>query len=364
MSRDPAPARPRRRRLLRWLLALSALLIASAILPRCASAPPPGSPAHHAPGGFRNLHSGAAQKSLLRFFWMRLTTDWADHEAQRDEVPRRPVDRAALRAPEAGVQATWIGHSTYLLQLGGKNILTDPIFSERASPVSWAGPKRYQPPALSIDELPPIDFVLISHNHYDHLDLESARQIGDRARWLVPLKNAPLLRSVGISRITELDWWGRWEEAGLSFTATPVQHWSARGVSDRFEMLWSGWAIEGAGARLYFAGDTGYNPVDFKETGRRLGPFDLALIPIGAYAPRDFMRMMHINPAEAVQIHRELRSRRSLAIHWGTFPLTAEAPGDPPAALRAALSAAGLPEEAFQAPPLGTTTQIHPAASP
>ena len=334
------------------------LLIGAGLLPRCASAPPPGAPAHHLGDGFRNLHTARAQKSLWRFLWMRLTEEWADHEARRAEVPRQPVDHQLLRQPGEGLQATWLGHSTYLLQVGGKNILTDPIFSERASPVSWAGPKRYQAPALKLSELPKIDFVVISHNHYDHLDLASIEAIGDQALWFVPLRNGELLRSVGVTRIVELDWWASATHEGFTFTATPVQHWSARGVGDRFEMLWSGWAIQGAEARIYFAGDTGYNPVDFKETGRRFGPFDLALIPIGAYAPRSFMKMMHINPVEAGQIHQELRARRSLAIHWGTFPLTAEPPGEPPVVLAEARRAAALEEVAFQAPPLGATTRI------
>jgi N-acyl-phosphatidylethanolamine-hydrolysing phospholipase D len=317
-----------------------------------------GRPEHHKDGGFKNLHMGEMDKSFGSLLKMRFSGTWAAHEELAGQVPVSRVNRKRILEPEDEVQATWIGHSTYLIQVRGVNILTDPVFSERASPISWAGPKRYTRPALSLDELPPIHYVVISHNHYDHLDLSSVEALGNDPLWIVPLKNAALLESVGVTNVVELDWWESHEVGEWTFHATPVQHWSARGIFDRFECLWAGFAITHRRFRFFFAGDTGYNPVDFREIGKRLGPFDLALIPIGAYAPRWFMKSMHVNPAEAVQIHRDLRSQFSLAIHWGTFPLTAEAPGDPPHKLEEALRKQGIAREAFLAPPLGTTTPI------
>ena len=316
-------------------------------------------PSHHTSKGFKNLHltEQDGEKSLWSVMKMRFSSDWADHEAGADQVPRVPVDMGSIENP-VSIQATWIGHSTYLIQANGVNILTDPVFSERASPVSWAGPKRYTSPAIPVEALPPIDYVVISHNHYDHLDLPSIKAIGNDPLWLVPLKNREVLESVGVTNVVELDWWETHEVGPWKFTATPVQHWSARGLSDRFDCLWAGWVAKTEGFNFYFAGDTGYNEKDFIETGERLGPFDLSLIPIGAYAPRWFMKTMHVNPEEAVNIHQDVQSRFSLAIHWGTFPLTAEEPGAPPVDLGKALEKAGLSQDEFLAVPLGSTTRL------
>jgi N-acyl-phosphatidylethanolamine-hydrolysing phospholipase D len=316
-------------------------------------------PAHHTGTGFYNLHlpKDGQKKSLWGVLKMRFSGEWADHQRDASSVPVVPVDMDRIHQPKEA-QATWLGHSTFLIQVNGMNILTDPVFSERASPVSWAGPKRYTKPAIPIEDLPRIDVVLISHNHYDHLDLPSIEAIGNTPLWLVPLRNGHLLESVGVTNFIELDWWERHQIGEWTFTATPVQHWSARGLNDRFECLWSGWVGEASNFRLYFAGDTGYNETDFKETGARFKEFDLALIPIGAYAPRWFMKSMHVNPEEAVQIHQEVGSRLSLAIHWGTFPLTAEPPAAPPLRLRKALVDKGLAEDSFLAVPIGSTTTV------
>ncbi len=313
-------------------------------------------PEHHTENGFKNLHlAGDGKKSLWSVMKMRLTSNWADHDRLAGDVPIQKTDPTNLLKPTQPQQVTWIGHSTFLLQINGTNILTDPIFSERASPLSWAGPKRFTQPALGIDELPEIHFIVLSHNHYDHLDLASAEKLGPGPTWLVPLNNSHLLSSVGIDNVIELDWWETHQVGGWKFTATPVQHWSARGLHDRFESLWSGWVIENEATTVYFAGDTGYNAQDFTETGERFGPFDLALIPIGAYLPRWFMKSMHVNPEEAVQIHLDVRSKLSIGMHWGTFPLTAEEPGAPPIQLDEALKAKGLSPTDFVAIPIGAT---------
>ncbi|MBM4292440.1 MAG: MBL fold metallo-hydrolase [Deltaproteobacteria bacterium] len=304
---------------------------------------------------------------------MRLRTEWADHAAQGGEVPRVTPDLRRLAAPP-GAQVTWLGHSCFLVQRGGVNLLTDPVFSERASPVSFAGPRRYTPNPASAEELPPLHAVVISHNHYDHLDTHTIAALAARspeALWLVPLANRALLEGAGVdpARVVELDWWqARALKVGdteVRLTPTPAQHWSARGLFDRNEALWASWAAEwvdpassspeGRPWRVFFGGDTGYNELIFKEIGTRLGPFDLGLIPIGAYAPREFMRTMHVDPAEGVRIHHDVGARLSVGAHWGAFPLTAEPVMEPPARLREALRAAGVPALDFVTLALGET---------
>lgn len=348
-------------------LALAGLCLLAA----CASPPAPSAPHHAEGGGFQNLHAPPSHKSFFKFMWMRLRTEWADHEAQGAQVPRVTPDLTRLNAP-AAPQVTWLGHSCFLVQRGGFNLLTDPVFSERASPVGFAGPKRYTPNPIPPDQLPPLHAVVISHNHYDHLDTDTIAALAARspeAIWLVPLANRALLEGAGVAseRVVELDWWaGHSVKVGdteVRLTPTPAQHWSARGLFDRNEALWSSWVAEwvsppspeGRPWRVFFGGDTGYNELIFKEIGARLGPFDLGLIPIGAYAPREFMRTMHVEPAESVEIHRDVRARLSVGAHWGAFPLTAEPVMEPVERLREALKAAGVPEEEFVTLSLGET---------
>jgi N-acyl-phosphatidylethanolamine-hydrolysing phospholipase D len=265
-------------------------------------------------------------------------------------------DLAFIRGNRSLRAATWLGHASFLVQMDGINLLTDPHFSPRASPLPWAGPERLIAPPIAHAELPLIDVVLVSHNHYDHLDAPTLRWLAESHAplFVVPLGVAPLLRKLGAERVVELDWWARHRRGGLSVMAVPAQHFSGRGITDRNATLWCGYVFEADGRRAYFAGDTGYSP-DFAEIGRRCAPLDLALIPIGAYEPRSFMRSMHVNPEEAVQIHRDVGSRLSLAMHWGTFRLTLEPLDEPPQRLIAAREAAGLPASVFQVPLPGET---------
>jgi N-acyl-phosphatidylethanolamine-hydrolysing phospholipase D len=235
--------------------------------------------------------------------------------------------------------ATWIGHSTVLLQVGGLNILTDPVWSERAFPVQWMGPRRVMPPALPLEQLPPLDIVLLSHSHYDHLDKSTTKRLARQhpdAIWVVPARLGPYVRAWGVRNIVELDWWQTANVAGASIAATPARHFSARRLGDRNATLWCGYALEIAGRRVYFAGDTAYHP-EFAEVSARYGPFDLALVPVGAYDPRWFMHVVHVDPEEAVQIYADLcaphpgaRPPLMLPIHWGTFRLTDEPMDEPP----------------------------------
>ncbi|MGB0646587.1 MAG: MBL fold metallo-hydrolase [Bradymonadia bacterium] len=312
-------------------------------------------PLHHSQTGYRNPHLSAFKKSLWQVFKMRWTSQWANHRSLAHEVKRCQPDYARIATPTQELQLTWIGHSTFLIQVNGINILTDPVFSERVSPFSFAGPRRYTPPAMNIDELPPIDYAVISHNHYDHLDLDSVKAIGNDCLWVLPKDNEKYLHKEGITNTIELDWWASHCVDELTFTATPAQHWSARGLNDRCEALWCGWVLKTKQHRVYFAGDTGYNDTDFNEIGRRLGPFDVSLIPIGAYEPRWFMKDMHINPSEAVQIHKDVCSKQSFAMHWGTFPLTAEPPGAPATELALALERSAIDQSQFCTLQIGET---------
>ncbi len=282
-------------------------------------------------------------------------------------APPKPVphplvanDPEALRANEGSPTLTWVGHSTFLVQLEGRNFLTDPIFTDRASPAYFAGPKRVTPPGLALHQLPRIDAVLISHDHHDHLNARSVRGVLARARaagepdplFIVPTGLGKWFRKRGFPRVEELGWWERLDgsaapELGtLRVHGTPAQHWSQRFPWIVNRTHWSGFVVEGAGGKLFFPGDTGYSR-DFADIRERLGAMTAALLPIGAYEPRWFMEPMHTNPEDAVRIHRDLGAALSVAMHWGTFPLTDEPFDEPPRRLREAQREAGVPEEAF-----------------
>ena len=248
---------------------------------------------------------------------------------------------------------TAIGHSTFLLQVGGLNILTDPVWSERCSPVQWAGPRRRHAPGVALDALPPIDLVLQSHDHYDHFDDATVRWLARNraeALWCAPLGVGARLRSRGVRRVIECDWWESAEVAGSTVTCLPAAHFSGRTPLDRDTTLWSGWAITVGGRRIYFVGDTGMHPL-FGEIGARLGPCDAVLMPIGAYEPRWFMRPVHLDPDDALEAFEALTARHPthptvmVAMHWGTFELTDEPADEPPRRARDGWRARGWDPE-------------------
>ncbi len=358
------------------LIALSGLLSISA----CSTVNEDYNPAkkHHNPAGFQNNYIEDIDKSRLDLIRWQI-------ERARAGLPKppekpTPVVSADLKFVSAnnGISQepaiTWIGHATMLVQMGGLNILLDPIFSDRASPVSFAGPKRYQPPGISIKDLPRIDLVLLSHNHYDHLDTASVKalnsQAGGAPLFLVPLGVKKWFASQGISNVQQMDWWDKQTikttvgEVEVHFT--PVQHWSARGPGDRRASLWGGYALFAPDFHLYFSGDTGYSQ-DFVDTQKHFanrqtaalgGGFDMALIAVGAYAPRWFMKDQHVNPEEALQIHLDLQAKRSIGVHWGTFDLTDESLDQPPKDLAIARAAKKLPQEAFDVMAIGQTLKL------
>jgi L-ascorbate metabolism protein UlaG (beta-lactamase superfamily) len=286
-------------------------------------------------------------RDLLRW---KLHSQAAPWPRRVEIAPQRPA------VPGAGeVVATWINHSTFLLQTPHGSVITDPIFSERCSPLSWAGPRRVHPPGVRFGEPPRLDAVLLSHDHYDHCDLPTLRQLARREpqpRFIAPLGHAELARTAGFraESIIELDWWqAQTVTPGLEAILTPAQHWSKRLGRPRNSRLWGGFFLKTAGTpAVHFVGDSGYHDSLFCEIRARLGPPGLALVPIGAYEPRWFMAPQHCNPAEAVQIHRDLGASVSVAMHWGTFQLTDEGRDEPPRALAAAQAAAGLDTGTFR----------------
>jgi L-ascorbate metabolism protein UlaG (beta-lactamase superfamily) len=270
-----------------------------------------------------------------------------------------PVDRGPV-APRAGageLAVTFVNHATVLLQLDGLNVVTDPIWTARASPFEWAGPERYRAPGLRFRDLPPVDLVLVSHNHYDHMDRGSLRLLAQDhdPLFVVPLGNCFYLDMVEPDRCVELDWWeSRPLGDGRRVHAVPARHWARRGVFDTNRSLWAGFVLETPGRRVYFAGDTGMGD-HFAEIRERLGPPDLALLPIGAYLPRWFMAPQHISPEEAVAAHGLLGAQATMAIHFGTFRLADDGQDQPVEELRAAIAAAGAAPDRFWIPAEGET---------
>jgi L-ascorbate metabolism protein UlaG (beta-lactamase superfamily) len=312
--------------------------------------PVPGAPAHHRERGFVNQNPAFERPGFWDIQRFRVSRLWQSLTGGQGpvEFPRAANDGRALRANPGGATLTWIGHASFLIQLDGVTVLTDPQFSERASPVSFAGPRRLNAPGLAFEALPPVHLVVISHDHYDHLDRASVQRLAatHRPLFLVPLRLKAWFASIGVTeRVEELDWWQSRTVGDVTVTCTPVQHWSARTPFDTNERLWAGWALAGRERRLYFAGDTGYWAPGFREVGSRLGPFDLALVAIGAYEPPVIMRLTHTTPEEALGIFAAVKARTFVAMHWGTFQLGDEPIDEPPRRLRAAAAGQGLDPE-------------------
>ncbi len=299
--------------------------------------------------------TGASFRDFLRWRTSRRGGIWP--ERVNDNVPAVIPGRIGER--EAVVTA--VNHCTFLIQLPGCNLLTDPVYSERVSPVSFAGPRRIRPPGIAWDRLPRIDAVVVSHSHYDHLDLPTLEALHRRfrPRFITGLGNRALLEQRGIGPVDELDWWQATAvgELGVQLTYTPAQHWSSRSLLVKNTSLWGGFWIASAQRRIYFAGDSGYGR-DFATIRGRLGVPDLALLPIGAYEPRWFMHPFHLAPDEAIRARSDLGAPRCLAMHFDTFPLADEAYGAAERELAAARAGEGLAADQFHAPRAGETVLV------
>ena len=315
--------------------------------------------AHHGDGEFNSVKRGS-------FF---------DHYRMRQQEPDPPIpdpveiativttpDLALINSAADEPRVTWIGHATALVQYKDINYLTDPHLTQYPFRFNFWVEPRYTQPALDFEQMPEIDFVVISHNHYDSLDHRTVDRFGDSVLWYVPLglKAWFVDRGISAARVVELDWWQshRFNEQ-VAITFTPSQHWSRRGLWDTNESLWGGWAIDIEGFNSWFAGDTGYHETYFSDIGRRLGPFRLAMIPIGAYAPRYFMASVHIDPARAVDIHLAVGAQQTLPVHWGTFQLTIEPILEPAQLLIDEMNKRGLPAEQFRPVKIGETLVLH-----
>ena len=356
-------------------LLLAALALFSAAKTLAAD---PSAKTHHRPNGFQNNYLDFTPKGLAALLtWQFDSFRNGLPKPAATPTPRVAADLVLVHANASAGAAmtpalTWVGHATMLAQLGGLNVITDPVFSERVSPLSFIGPKRHVPPGLTLAQLPHIDVVLISHNHYDHLDDASVRalatQAGGSPLFVVPLGLKVWMAERGIGRVVELDWWQSYPVASKMGTVdvvlTPVQHWSGRGLNDRLATLWGGYAVFAPDQHLFFSGDTGYSK-DFSDIREHFAPrqragggFDIALIAVGAYEPRWFMSSQHVNPAEAVQIHVDLGAKRSVGVHWGTFELTDESLDAPPLALAEARAAKGLADDQFFLMAVGETRKL------
>ncbi len=307
----------------------------------------PGRPYHHTAEGFRNPPGTPAHKhdltSWIYHIWREIRR--VDPEVPADHFLGHSVTAKALLEKGPENRLTWLGHSSFLLRLGGRNILLDPFLSDYATSVPPFGPKRYTPPGLPVDKLPGVDLLVISHNHYDHLDRATLEALPnkDRIPVIVPLKLKAFLSEVGFRNVTELDWHDTRKTGPITVTAIPAVHFSARSLFDRNETLWTGYTISDGHTKVYFSGDTGYHAM-FKGLGRRYGPFDLGMVPIGAYKRASNLKSTHATPEEAVRLGRDLGAKTLVPMHWGTLVLSYEPPFEPPVRFLKAGLASGFSE--------------------
>jgi len=324
-----------------------------------------GGPGHRGPRSdhfdgerFFNPGTGGSARGFRDFLrWQRTRQrtpwpEWVENRAQPALPPRLDAGALAL---------TFINHITFLIQFCGLNVLTDPVYSQRASPFRRLGPKRHRAPGLAFAALPHIDVVLISHNHYDHLDVQTLLQLQEAhsPRFMTGLGNGAFLAEFGLQAVEELDWWQESVTPSAMICLTPAQHWSSRRPRNRNRTLWGGFVVRAGGRQVFFAGDSGYGN-HFKMIGERCGAIDVALLPIGAYEPRWFMQQQHMNPEDAVLAHLDLQARISVATHFGCFQLTDEGFEDPPQALARACRAHGLAADSFLVLETGETRVLGP----
>lgn len=346
----------------------AALLLVLLVLGACASpqcGPFEGRPAHHGIGGFCNPPGSpepTASSPAMAFDLLRIAT--ARH---RGPVPAAyyadPAETlAALHEPAEEDRITWLGHATVLIEMDGRRVLVDPVWSQYVTPFPPFGPRRIVPPPVPLEKLPPVDVIVVTHDHYDHLDLATLRAMPgkDRIDVITPLGVGETLRDMGFARVTETDWWEKTDIAGLSLWTLPAVHESGRGAFRKDETLWASFALVGERSRVYVSADSGYH-THYREIGERLGPFDLAVMSLGGYAPKEVASAYHFTPAESVRAIRDLRAARAVPVHWATYPLGSEGPFDPGPRLLEEAERASLAEGRASLMRVGETRSIRPA---
>ena len=319
--------------------------------------PMDGKPMHHLTKGFRNYPLAPEPATPgISFLFRRFRESYNKPEVPKGHVMEEALALSAVNQHTAASAITWIGHSTYLLRLENRHFLLDPFFSDIASPLP-IGPERFVPPGITLEKLPPIDGVIISHNHYDHLDTKAIEAFNnkDRITVFVPLGLKPFFSKRGYKNVRELDWQQSTDLDGIRLTALPAVHFSGRGIRDGNETLWCSWAIRSASLNIFFSGDTGYSPTVFKAIGKQFRTFDMAIVPIGAYDPANVMQPVHTNPEEAIQVANDVRADLIIPSHWGTIALTDEPPFEPVERYRAFAIENGIRDERASIMKIGET---------
>lgn len=325
-----------------------------------------GTPWHHLADGFRNPPGSpkrtATTGDMLAFFWRRMMQSNEDIVIPDGHVAPPAQAANGLASFEGEDRVTWIGHATFLIRTGGQTILTDPFMTDRASPFDNLGPKRFVPPGIPLADLPPIDIIVVSHNHYDHLDARTIAALPNKADIdvVAPLGLAELFRDAGYTKIHEVDWYQTVTIGAVQVTGLPAVHFSRRNLIDTDKTLWMSAAIRSPTQNIYFSGDTAYHEPVFKEIGARMGPFDIGLVAIGAYLPSKIMHAVHVTPEEAVQLSRDIEAGRVVGMHWGTIAMTEEPPFEPPVRFRKAGKAAGYDSDALWLMQIGETRSLPP----
>ncbi len=320
-----------------------------------------GRPKHHTPNGFRNYPVIPELSPLGAAFYFRRVMDAFNlPDVPRDHYLSENDSIDQFRQVNGQNSITWLGHATFLIRLDGMTILTDPFLTEYASPFWYFGSRRYVPPGIRLENLPPVDMIVVSHNHFDHLDIGTINALKgkEKIQVFVPLGLKPIFEDQGYTNIKELDWNERFLYEGIQLTALPAVHFSGRGLNDKNKTLWCSWSISSPSGKLFFAGDTAYSPTIFKTIGKENGPYDLALVSIGAYKTRKSGPASHLTPEEAVKVALETKSNAAVAMHWGTIRLSDEPIWEPPVRFKKAAKENNLSSDCTWVMKIGETRLI------
>ena len=336
------------------------------LLVGCASSSPPeewveGKPKHHTQNGFRNYPVIPDPPPVGAAFYFRRVLDSFFLPDVPDDHYLPVKDAIRLFKQLNGQNSiTWLGHATFLIRINGMTILTDPFLTEFASPLWEFGPRRYVQPGISLENLPPIDMIVVSHNHLDHLDAETIESLQgkENIHVLVPLGLKPFFKDRGYTNIKELDWNQSFSYGGIELAALPAVHFSGRELNDKNQTLWCSWSISSKSGKVFFSGDTSYSPTIFKKIGEKNGPYDLAIVSIGAYKTRKYGPASHLTPEEAVKVALDTKSNIAVAMHWGTISLSDEPPWEPPVRFKKAAQDNSLSSDQTWVMKIGETRLI------